>query len=244
MKSARLSAAGHVSSHTDKILTTYDEATERFRNFVIDARHTLRPERLVAGALHYAKEVEKRIQALDARIEQLENLSVTDELTGLLNRRGFANVIQRNLLNAARHNEGGTLAYIDLDNFKGMNDRHGHQFGDRVLRKVGRYLRQNIRATDYAARLGGDEFTILFVRAEHAPAQSRAHYLVHGLNNLSIESSDEGSIAIRASLGIAHYDRSTDMDELLDRADKAMYVNKKKTSHTARLTFNDCSLQT
>ena len=237
MRHAKLSIADKPSSKTDGILATFDEATERFWSFASNARHTVRPERLVAGTLRYAKEIEQHIQTLNARIAQLESLASTDELTGLLNRRGFASVMQRNLLSAARYDEGGILAYIDLDDFKGTNDRHGHQVGDMVLKNIGRYLRQNIRATDYAARLGGDEFTVLFVRAEHAPAQERARHLVNGLNKLTI-SSTEGEISIRASLGIAHYDSMTDMDDLLDRADKAMYADKRKDKRATPLSFH------
>ena len=237
MRHARLTAPHQIPSKADGLLVTIDEATERFRSFASDARHAMRPSRLVAGALRYAEEVEQRILALNARVAQLESLAITDELTGLLNRRGFAGAMQRNLLDAARYDEGGILAYIDLDDFKGTNDRYGHQIGDMVLKNVGRYLQQNIRATDYAARLGGDEFTILFVRAEHAPARERARYLVRGLNNISIRS-PEGEISIRASLGIAHYDASTEVDDLLDRADKAMYADKKKGNRAARLSFH------
>lgn len=237
MRHARLSVTNHVPSKADGLLNTFDEATERFRNFANDARHVMRPSRLIAGALRYAEEVEQRILALNARVAQLESLASTDELTGLLNRRGFAGVMQRNLLSAARYDEGGILAYIDIDDFKGTNDRHGHQIGDMVLKNIGRYLRQNIRATDYAARLGGDEFTVLFVRAEHAPARERARHLVNGLNELTIKS-PEGEISIRASLGIAHYDGMTDMDDLLDRADKAMYADKRKDKRAAHVSFH------
>ncbi|MFZ3035549.1 MAG: GGDEF domain-containing protein [Parvibaculum sp.] len=235
MKHARLSATHHIPSKTDGLLFAFDEATERFRNFASDARHVMRPSRLVAGALRYAEEVEQRILALNARVAHLESLAITDELTGLLNRRGFAGVMQRNLLSAARYDEGGILAYIDLDDFKGTNDRYGHKIGDMVLKNVGRYLQQNVRATDYAARLGGDEFTILFVRAEHEPARERAHHLIRGLNSMSVKS-PEGEISIRASIGIAHYDGSTDMDDLLDRADKAMYADKNNGSRAVRLS--------
>jgi diguanylate cyclase (GGDEF)-like protein len=237
MRHARLSIASKPPAKPEGLLATFDEATERFWNFASSSRHSERPERLVAGTLRYAKEVEQHIQTLNARIAQLESLASTDELTGLLNRRGFASVMQRNLLSAARYDEGGVLAYIDLDDFKGTNDRHGHQVGDMVLKNIGRYLRQNIRATDYAARLGGDEFTVLFVRADHAPACKRASHLVAGLNELTVSSS-EGEISIRASLGIARYDSMTDMDDLLDRADKAMYIDKRKEKGAAQLSLH------
>ncbi len=237
MSRVKISIAAPIPSQTDGLLATSDTATTRFRHFASNDRLIARPDRLLAGALSYAAEAEQRIMELNARVAQLESLAITDELTGLLNRRGFANVMQRNLLSAARYNEAGILAYIDLDNFKDTNDCFGHQVGDEVLRVVGRYLLQNVRATDYAARLGGDEFAILFVRAEQAPARERARQLVRGLNKLSIKS-DDGKVGIRASLGLAYYDGEITADELLDRADRAMYADKHKGGRAAHLIIN------
>lgn len=237
MPRAKISRDASIASRTEGLLATGDTATARFRHFASNDRLIDRPDRLLAGALNYADEAEQRIMELNARIAQLESLTITDELTGLLNRRGFADVMQRNLLSAARYDETGILAYIDLDNFKGTNDNFGHQVGDRVLRAVGRYLIQNVRATDYAARLGGDEFAILFVRAQQSPARERARQLIRGLNKLSIKS-DDGKVSIGASLGLAYYDGETTADELLDRADRAMYADKHKGGRAARLVIN------
>jgi diguanylate cyclase (GGDEF)-like protein len=237
MPRVKISRATAIPPQTDGLLATGDTATARFRHFASNDGLIARPDRLLAGALNYADETEQRIMELNARIALLESLTITDELTGLLNRRGFADVMQRNLLSAARYDEAGILAYIDLDNFKGTNDNFGHQVGDRVLRAVGRYLLQNVRATDYAARLGGDEFAILFVRAQQAPARERARQLVRGLNKLSIKS-DDGKVSIRASLGLAYYDGEITADELLDRADRAMYADKHKGGRAARLVIN------
>lgn len=213
------------------------EATARFRHFISTEGLVAKPDRLLAGALSYVAEAEQRIIELNARVAQLENMAITDELTSLLNRRGFHEVMQRNLLSAARYDEGGILAYIDLDNFKGINDRHGHQVGDDVLRAVGRQLQLSVRATDYAARLGGDEFAILFVRAEQTPARERARQLTRGLNKISMKS-PAGKITVRASLGLAAYDGTTTAEDLIDRADRAMYADKNKGSRAARLIIN------
>ena len=187
--------------------------------------------------MNYAVKAENRIAELNARIAQLENMAMTDELTGLLNRRGFDSILQRNLMSAARYDESGILAYFDLNDFKGINDRHGHPMGDDVLRAVGRHLQQSVRATDYAARLGGDEFAILFVRAQQTPARERARQLVRGLSKLGL-SSPVGKINVRASLGIASYDANTEAHDLLERADRAMYADKSKGSRAARLIIN------
>ncbi|HEX7777231.1 MAG TPA: GGDEF domain-containing protein, partial [Parvibaculum sp.] len=227
MRRGKLATATTKLALTDGMLSASDQLTERFRQSVGDAMVTADPVRILSTALSYAAEAEQRIVALNARVAQLEAVTVTDDLTGLLNRRGFNGILRRNLLSAARYDEAGILAYIDLDRFKSINDRHGHSVGDDVLRAVGRHLMQNIRATDYAARLGGDEFAILFVRAQHAPARERARSLVRGINKLVIPS-EKGAIAVRASLGIAFYDGGTEPDGLIERADRAMYADKNK----------------
>lgn len=221
----------------DTALSVGDEPTRRFRMAMNSSRLVADAERLRAHALSYAAEVEVRLAELNQRIAQLEALSVTDDLTGLLNRRGFDDVLARNLNSAARHDECGLLAYIDLDNFKDINDLHGHAIGDELLSAVGRYLQKNVRATDYAARLGGDEFTILFVRAEHAPTRERARSLIRGLNGISVRHGRQ-VITTRASLGLAYYDGNSKPEELLQRADRAMYADKSKGSRAARMIIN------
>lgn len=220
----------------DSVLSA-DEPVARLRRTLSDQRVAADPQRILAHALAYAAEAEQRIMELDARVTRLENMVVTDELTGLLNRRGFDGVLRRNLLSAARYDEAGILAYLDLDGFKAINDEHGHHIGDEVLRAIGRHLQQSIRATDYAARLGGDEFAILFVRAEHVPARERARQLVNGINKLVVSAQND-KISIRASLGLAYYNGTTEAADLLNRADRAMYADKKKGSRAARLILN------
>lgn len=221
----------------DTALSVGDEPTRRFRMAMNNSRLVADAERLRTHALSYAAEVEVRLAELNQRIAQLEALSVTDDLTGLLNRRGFDDVLARNLNSAARHDECGLLAYIDLDNFKEVNDLHGHGIGDELLSAVGRYLQKNVRATDYAARLGGDEFAILFVRAEHAPTRERARSLIRGLNGISVRHGRQ-VITTRASLGLAYYDGNSKPEELLQRADRAMYADKSKGSRAARMIIN------
>ncbi|MBX3505692.1 MAG: GGDEF domain-containing protein [Parvibaculum sp.] len=211
-----------------------DPQTERFRRNLSLGRDRAN-ETLVNQALSFAKQTESRIAELNARIRQLEALTQTDELTGLLNRRGFGEIVRRNLSSAARYDETGLLAYIDLNGFKEVNDRFGHNTGDEVLRAVGSYLARSIRSTDYAARLGGDEFAILFVRAEHRRARERARELVRGISELAIPSK-KTTISVTASLGLAAYNGETEAEGLIERADRAMYADKQHGGRAARLT--------
>ena len=214
---------------SDRIHPVIDTLEMRLRcELLREAQESADPGVVVMKALEYAAEAEQRIASLSARVRTLESLAKTDELSKLLNRRGFYDVVRRELSSAIRYNETGVLAYIDLDGFKQINDSLGHAAGDEVLCAVGRQLGTNIRATDFAARLGGDEFAILFVRADHIPSRDRARAMLGELNNLKVAWKGK-SISVHASMGLANYDRDTPFEELMARSDRAMYRDKRKS---------------
>ncbi len=115
---------------------------------------------------------------------QLERLSRTDELTGLANRRAFFDDLARALERCVRRGDGGALLYIDLDNFKPINDHFGHQAGDRILRALGQALRHGTRGYDLIARLGGDEFAVWLEGASAEIAERRAHEFLSEIADL------------------------------------------------------------
>ncbi len=167
-----------------------------------------------------------------ARIEQLERMALTDELTGLSNRRGFAREL-RNVQSAMRrYDEQGLLLYIDLDDFKAINDTHGHAAGDVVLRRVGRLLREGVRDSDAVGRLGGDEFAVLLTHASPAAARARAEDLERDLNAATTAWRDQ-VILIRASVGLRPVRHDDSIDSLLNEADKAMYLRKRRNQKDA-----------
>ncbi len=222
----------------DSIHPVIDTLEMRLRcELLHEAQESVDPNTVVVKALEYAAEAEQRIAELNARVRTLESLAKTDELTGLLNRRGFYDAVRRELRTSARHNETGVLAYIDLDEFKPINDTLGHAAGDEVLRAVGRQLGTNIRSTDFAARLGGDEFAVLFVRAQHIPARERARCMLEELNSLTVTWKRK-KLSVKASMGLANYTGETAFEELLAQSDRAMYREKRKTAEkgSARAT--------
>ena len=184
---------------------------------------------LIERALTYAAEAQRTIAEQQSRIEQLEMLSMTDELTGLLNRRGFMDALTRALGNAKRHEEAGLLIAIDLDGFKPVNDTLGHAAGDAMLKNVADFLSARVRNTDYLARMGGDEFAILMVNGELAPARHRAIQLKAELNRATAMI-NHNRIPIRASFGIAPYDSNASPEQVLHMADVAMYHDKRRRS--------------
>ena len=180
---------------------------------------------LVNLALAYAASALERVAEQAVRIRELENLSITDPLTGLMNRRGFDAALGRCLANAHRHDETGLVAYLDLDAFKAINDTLGHDAGDAVLKHVADVLRRDVRATDYLARLGGDEFAILFTRAHEAALPAIAKKLKAALAREPMVIGGR-TVRIRTSIGLARYDRDSTAETLMSAADHAMYRDK------------------
>jgi len=189
---------------------------------------------LVTEVLSFTALAEQRLAEQDARIHHLEALTTTDELTGLYNRRGFLDGFNRTLQSARRYNEEGVLAYIDLDNFKPVNDAYGHDAGDLILRRVGELLLANVRKTDLVGRLGGDEFAVLFVHSVRRVGRKRAEILRQILNSSNVLYNGV-NIPIHASLGCAEYEATSVAEDLLRKADRAMYREKNRAVRKPRL---------
>lgn len=159
--------------------------------------------------------------------EQVRQMAITDEGTGLYNRRHFFELAQRELERVRRY--GGSLSAImvDIDDFKRVNDEYGHVIGDQVLRQVARRMDEKIRETDVLARYGGDEFAILLPETDLLAAHRLAERLRHWTDSNPIPS-DHGPIRISISVGVATVDEEgPDLESLLDRADQDMYASKR-----------------
>jgi len=170
----------------------------------------------------------------DERIEAESNRwrASYDALTGLPNRTLLSDRLQRDILQAARAQGRIGVLFLDLDDFKPVNDRHGHLAGDKVLIQVARRLQNCVRESDTVARLGGDEFVI--VLPEVASARDTGLVAAKILTTLALpitggDGDDEGDIVIGASIGIALFpgDGRTP-EQLLSAADRAMYMAKKQ----------------
>jgi diguanylate cyclase (GGDEF)-like protein len=160
------------------------------------------------------------LSGLRARLTQAHRDARTDALTGVLNVRAFRDAAESELTRSRRHGRPISLALIDLDRFKQVNDVHGHSAGDDVLRATARQLELAVRASDVVARIGGDEFAVLLPEADHEAATSAAAHLGAG--------TDTGPHHVDFSVGVASFDQPpSTVDELLACADRAMYVRKR-----------------
>ncbi len=158
------------------------------------------------------------------KLAQLANL---DDLTGLANRRAFHDELRRDLARTVRDEHKLAVLYLDLDGFKNVNDNLGHEAGDQVLREVARRLRQSLREGDLIGRVGGDEFaTLLSGSVDRDVAERVATKLIESVSGSYPIGDDTAQLGV--SIGIACCDGgSEDADELISRADQAMYQAKR-----------------
>lgn len=173
------------------------------------------------------REAEAKIVQQKERIEHLETLSMTDELTGLQNRRGFVEALRRELASAKRSGVGGVLVIIDLDGFKAVNDTHGHLCGDWYLRQVAGVLKDNVRANDIVARFGGDEFAVLLTHTDKDQAMQRAQAL-SATFNAQVCRWQMHDLPIRGSFGMQAFGADDQEEDVIRRADAGMYKAKRK----------------
>jgi diguanylate cyclase (GGDEF)-like protein len=170
-------------------------------------------EKLAEATAHLARLVERE-----------RTLALTDALTGLPNSRAFRRQLRTEV--ARRQRDGGqlVLAFIDLDNFKLVNDLHGHAAGDALLREVGILLDRGVRPGDVVARVGGDEFAIVFADCPLADADRVAHRLIDAVQVAARRYPQAG---VTASVGVACFETPPrNEDEALRQADDAMYEAK------------------
>lgn len=182
---------------------------------------------LITEVLSFAAAAEQRMSEQQERISFLEQLSVTDELTGIPNRRGLRSALGQTLSAAARHSESGVLGFIDLDGFKEINDVHGHMAGDAVLRHVAKALKQHIRPSDVVARIAGDEFAVILKRCSDEQGHKRIRTLQNRINESKVRYGGT-NIPVKCSIGIHAFDGATDPAELIEAADQAMYHDKQR----------------
>jgi diguanylate cyclase (GGDEF)-like protein len=179
---------------------------------------------LVQGIVEVQRDITERRRVE----EELRCLSLTDELTGLSNRRGFFNLVEQLLKMARRMNTVIYMLYADVDNLKSINDTYGHHEGDTVLRDIAHLLKATYRESDIVARIGGDEFVVIPVGTSGDDVSK-----ILGRLDTSIEkyyARVSRSYRVSVSVGVTSYDpgRPCTVKELLARADRLMYEQKRQ----------------
>lgn len=173
-----------------------------------------------------SNQAQRTIDHLHEQAERLVDLAQTDPLTGLPNRRYFIEILEREFNRARRYHRPLTLLYLDLDEFKELNDRHGHLFGDEILRGSSRSLKSVLRSTDLLARIGGDEFAVLLPETNLGGAQNVAQKLRRALMAFGQQISPIVP-PLTFCGGISQMrEADSSIDDMLARADSAQYLAK------------------
>ncbi|MBJ8923508.1 MULTISPECIES: diguanylate cyclase [Citrobacter] len=149
-----------------------------------------------------------------------------DSLTQLLNRRFIPTIMRREISLALHSRRPFTLAMLDIDYFKQINDSYGHNTGDMTLKNVAAVIYEHIRSSDYVFRYGGEEFMILLVESDESQASIILETLRKKIAELRIAASMTESFSITVSIGVAEYDYHPDYKQLVDKADRALYLAK------------------
>lgn len=162
--------------------------------------------------------------------DKIKELSLTDELTGLYNRRGFFNLAEQQLKLAKRGANKVYMLYLDVDSFKEINDTFGHDEGDEALKDLAMILKGSYRESDVIGRIGGDEFVVFPIGSDDETIRIVVDHL---LNNVDIYNKKSNkSYKLSVSVGVAHYDpiAPCSLGELITKADHLMYENKRTTA--------------
>jgi diguanylate cyclase (GGDEF)-like protein len=200
------------SSNSDAIFgyQGFSQLMLRFVPFVLVAYVTS----LLAADLSFARSI-------------AEQQAETDPLTGLLNMRAFNQAIARQERLSRRTAAPFSVLMIDIDNLKTINDRHGHDIGNKAIRLVAESITSGVRASDIVARYGGDEFIVMLPKAHEAAARAAGERIMRRVTNAVIDAHGQ-PVGISVSMGLASYPVMADeAEDLLRNADKALYASKR-----------------
>jgi diguanylate cyclase (GGDEF)-like protein len=165
------------------------------------------------------------LKKLHSMLHNMHELSIRDELTGLYNRRFFSEQADQLMIRASRYEEPLTLIFIDIDNFKSVNDKFSHQVGDHALRQIANIMSDTARGSDLTARLGGDEFVIVFPNTPLTKARQLCERLKQNLDKHDWAALLPG-LPVTVSIGMAEAAENDSLEKLMDRADQNMHKAK------------------
>lgn len=181
------------------------------------------------------RELEEAVERRERAETALREMALTDDLTGLYNRRGFFTLAEHHLKVARRAKRTPVIVYADMDGLKRINDTYGHQEGSQAIANLASVLRQTFRDSDIIARLGGDEFAILAADASGADASDGLDTIRERLCENLQRYNEQAAHAytLSASLGLTRADTRLSVEELIAQADEAMYQEKRLLKHNA-----------
>jgi diguanylate cyclase (GGDEF)-like protein len=158
--------------------------------------------------------------------KEMEKLAITDSLTGLYNRRFFFAFAENEIERTKRYNKNLSIIMVDVDHFKDVNDRFGHQIGDQVLKEISDICLSILRKVDVMCRYGGEEFVVLLPETEESDAAHAAERMCTAISTSRLKT-EKGNVSVTVSIGVTELDKSHgSLEKLLATADKALYTAK------------------
>jgi diguanylate cyclase len=238
-------SAGHVLEALEAAgsgAKRYGQALQNFSGGIAKAEDEDDIARMIKGILSETKAMEAHNQALRAQVEastseitQLKNTladarrdAITDPLTGLNNRKAFDRAVRDEASHARATGESISLVMCDIDHFKRVNDTHGHQVGDQVLKLVAQTIRQCVKGQDIAARYGGEEFAVILPQTNVMGAAAVAEFIRRTVESKKIVRKGTGDNlgSVTMSFGVATLTPGEEHEGLIGRADRALYISK------------------
>ncbi len=173
---------------------------------------------------------QQQVEKLHKELQSARGEALIDPLTGILNRRGFEGASKKTFDDQAALDKGVCLLMVDIDHFKKINDTYGHLFGDKIIRAIAETLKSKVRGQDAVARLGGEEFAVLLTETDEAGARIVAESVRQSIERGKVRRLDTQDVisGITISIGIAKYAIGKSIVDMLDQADKALYVSKQQ----------------
>ena len=225
------------------VLSNHDDESFAVKTVQMGAQDYLVKDRVdrdvLARAIRYAIERHQMIKKLEQAQGELQEIARYDSLTGLSNRNFFYEQLDKLIARVRRENKLMAVMFLDLDNFKPVNDEHGHSVGDLLLQSVAKRITSCLRKNDIAARLGGDEFIIAYDTSGNEESLAiAAQRIIEVISDVYILSGQE--LKISASIGVSVYPKDgVDMDVLIKNADTAMYSTKEDGGNNYNLFISE-----
>ncbi len=187
---------------------------------------TPRVQQAIMSLMEEVDKLRRELDATQRRLREMEDVADTDVLLPVPNRRAFVRELNRMISFSQRYGTPSTLMFIDLNDLKIVNDKYGHDVGDKALFHVARLLADNVRSTDVIGRLGGDEFGVILAQADENIGAEKAESLAKLIADNPFEYEGD-KISMSLAYGTYTFRSGDQPDDALQKADQAMYEHKK-----------------
>lgn len=209
------------------LLAPVSLASQKLREYITDKKMPNLPTYYKDGAGQLMSDVQYTVSHIDKLIRSLEKTSSTDYLTGTYNRFSAETRLKEDIARSSRGEHKMSLVLIDLDDFKKINDKYGHDIGDFCLKHVVNIIKSNIRESDWLARWGGDEIMLMLFDSDEIYASNVLERITLSLEENAIPSSD-GPIKLTISVGVSQYKSDYDFEKYYRRVDTALLEAKRR----------------